>query len=159
MSTVFKKRQSAPCHCCLRIYVSTSCNGLFSLASRLVRKDKLSLPYYYLCYYSTATYTRRECRCNSVNRVDSSLIGIVISIHIKVVCDLYNSAFFSHSSSSLYVNTPEMPCPVRSHSDMNPHLPYEALIALHTIPFFSGDPLTKILTSIVQSLFHVLLHH
>ncbi len=51
-----------------------------------------------------------------------------------------------------------MPCPVRSHSDMYPHLPYEARIALHTIPFFSGEPLTKTLTSIAQSLLPVLLH-
>ena len=51
-----------------------------------------------------------------------------------------------------------MPYPVRSHRDMNPHLPYEARIALHTIPFFSGEPLTKILTSIAQSLLPVLLH-
>mgnify|MGYP003520299336 CR=1 FL=1 len=123
-----------------------------SLSSRLVRKDMLSFPCYYLCYYSTASDTRRECRCNPVNRVDTPLIGIVIPIYIKVIGELYNSTFFVHSSSSLYVNTPEMPCPVRSHSDMNPHLPYEALIALHTIPFFSGEPLTKTLTSIAQSL-------
>ena len=123
-----------------------------SLSSKPVRKDMLSFLCYYLRYYSAASDTSRECRRNSVNRVDTPLIGIVISIHIKVIGELYNSNFLAHNSSSLYVNTPEMPCPVRSHSDMNPHLPYEALIALHTIPFFSGEPLTKILTSIAQSL-------
>lgn len=113
----------------------------------------LLLPLYYLCYYSTASYTSWECRCNPVNRVDTSLIGIVIPIYIKVISELYNSTFLIHRSLSLYSNTPVIPCPVRSHSDMNPHLPYEARIALHTVPFLSGEPLTKIFTSIAQSLF------
>ena len=112
----------------------------------------LLLPLYYLCYYSTASYTSWECWRNPVNRVDTPLIWIVITIHIKIIGELYNSSFFAHSSSSLYSNTPEIPCPVRSHSDMNPHLPYEARIALHTVSFLSGEPLTKILTSIAQSL-------
>ena len=96
-----------------------------------------------------------------ISNIKLSLFGSVVIVFftmppIRFVISAANPQAFSlwvvYSSSSLYSNTPVIPCPVRSHSDMNPHLPYEALIALHTIPFFSGEQLTKMLTSIAQSL-------